>query len=181
MAGRPGPIDDRADHLVECRGRAVARGERGNARQPLSIEQTADDRVGERASGPQLVERGTRRRSECQLGRRKTEGTRHHEVQHAFGDGQVVGFDRVQHAFEGEPLPLGIHHLGRRVGVTAHYKQLIKVARGLGVIDARELDLDAYVTRMALDGLYLMIAQEEKRIRQDPVARTTELLKNVFG
>ncbi len=68
-----------------------------------------------------------------------------------------------------------------RVGVTARYKQLLKAARGVGVIDARDLDLDAYVTRIALDGLYLMIAQEEKRIRQDPVARTTELLKKVFG
>ena len=42
-------------------------------------------------------------------------------------------------------------------------------------------DLDGYVTDKALDGLFLMIAAEEKRIRENPVARTSELLKKVFG
>jgi hypothetical protein len=37
------------------------------------------------------------------------------------------------------------------------------------------------VTRKALDGLFIMVAGEEKRIRQDPVARTTDLMKQVFG
>lgn len=68
-----------------------------------------------------------------------------------------------------------------QVGVTARYKQLLKAAGRIDVIDLRNLDLDNYVTRKALDGLYFMIAQEEKRIRQDPVARSTALLKKVFG
>lgn len=42
-------------------------------------------------------------------------------------------------------------------------------------------DLDAYVTQKAIDGLFLLIAQEEKKIRQDPMARTSDLLKKVFG
>lgn len=42
-------------------------------------------------------------------------------------------------------------------------------------------DLDAYVTERALDGLFTLIAREELRIRQDPVARTSELLQRVFG
>jgi hypothetical protein len=42
-------------------------------------------------------------------------------------------------------------------------------------------DLDDYATGKAIDGLFVMIAREEKRIREDPVARTTELLKKVFG
>lgn len=42
-------------------------------------------------------------------------------------------------------------------------------------------DLNAYVTDKALDGLFAVLAQEEKRIRQDPVARTTALLQKVFG
>ena len=41
--------------------------------------------------------------------------------------------------------------------------------------------LDAYVTNKALDGLFKMVAQEEKNIRQNPVARTTDLMKTVFG
>ena len=42
-------------------------------------------------------------------------------------------------------------------------------------------DLDGYVEAKAVDGLSRMIAAEEKRIRQEPVARTTDLLKKVFG
>lgn len=67
-----------------------------------------------------------------------------------------------------------------KVGVTLHYKKLVKQAERLGLTGSKDLDLDNYVTNKALDGLYLMIAAEEKRIRQDPVARTTELLRRVF-
>ena len=42
-------------------------------------------------------------------------------------------------------------------------------------------DLDQYVTKGALEGLFLMLAEEEKRIRQDPAARVSDLLKKVFG
>ncbi len=41
--------------------------------------------------------------------------------------------------------------------------------------------LDKYVTGKGLDGLFLMLAEEEKKIRQDPAARVTDLLKKVFG
>jgi len=44
-----------------------------------------------------------------------------------------------------------------------------------------ETDLNAYVTNKALDGLYLMVAKEEKKIRVDPVARVTDILMEVFG
>jgi hypothetical protein len=42
-------------------------------------------------------------------------------------------------------------------------------------------DLNAYVTDRAMDGLFILLAQEEKTIRQDPVARTTALLQKVFA
>ncbi len=48
-------------------------------------------------------------------------------------------------------------------------------------VGAPEADLDAYVTREALDGLFLMIAREEKKIRDQPAARVTDLLEKVFG
>ena len=41
-------------------------------------------------------------------------------------------------------------------------------------------DLEDYVTQRALDGLFHMIAKEEAKIRKDPLARTTEILKRVF-
>ena len=42
-------------------------------------------------------------------------------------------------------------------------------------------DLEEYVTQKAMDGLFLMLAQEEAKIRKDPAARVTDLLKRVFG
>jgi hypothetical protein len=68
-----------------------------------------------------------------------------------------------------------------RVGVTASYKRLVRKAVFLDkLVDPARLDLDAHVTRAALDGLYRMMAEEEQRIRRDPRARTTELLRQVF-
>lgn len=46
---------------------------------------------------------------------------------------------------------------------------------------ALDPDLDAYVTQKAIDGLFLLVADEELKIRQDPLARTTDLLQRVFG
>jgi hypothetical protein len=68
-------------------------------------------------------------------------------------------------------------------GATAAYKRLSsQVSSSLGgMVHAKELDLDGYVTEKALDGLYLKLADEERRIRRDPVARTTDLLRKVFG
>lgn len=80
------------------------------------------------------------------------------------------------------------------VGVTGAYKKLssrVADADLLGgglvgnlrkaVTDQKPPDLDGYVTDKALDGLFKMVAEEEKRIRENPVARTTDLLKSVFG
>lgn len=67
-------------------------------------------------------------------------------------------------------------------GVTAAYKKLIKKAGPTAqLLGAGATDLDAYVQDKTLDGLFKMIAAEEKRIREDPLARSTDLLKKVFG
>jgi len=68
-----------------------------------------------------------------------------------------------------------------RANVTAAYKRFMKKATFLDkAVDPGHLDLDAYVTRAALNGLYLQMAEEERRIRRNPLARTTDLLKKVF-
>jgi len=76
-----------------------------------------------------------------------------------------------------------------QTGVTAAYKQLMDKA-GAGstfgslsrsLLGADSLDVDSYVTNKALDGLFKMVAAEEKNIRKNPVARSTDLLKKVFG
>jgi len=68
-------------------------------------------------------------------------------------------------------------------GATVAYKRLAnQVGSGIGGwANADALDLDGYVTEKTLDGLFLKLADEERRIRRDPVARSTELLKKVFG
>ena len=54
-------------------------------------------------------------------------------------------------------------------------------AAGLGLVKAEDASIEAYVTRKALDGLYWMIGEEEKKIRQDPVGTGSALLRQVFG
>ena len=59
---------------------------------------------------------------------------------------------------------------------------MTKQVGGLGgLFNTKSLDVDDYVTDKTLDGLFTILAQEEARIREDPVARSTELLKKVFG
>lgn len=68
------------------------------------------------------------------------------------------------------------------VGVTAAYKKMLGKADFLSaLIDKDSLDIDRYVTEKTLDGLFLKLAAEEARIRRDPVARSSELLKKVFA
>lgn len=66
------------------------------------------------------------------------------------------------------------------VGATRKYKELAtKVSKVSSSFQLQ--DLDAYVTDRALAGLFVTLADEELKIRKDPAARTTELLKRVFG
>jgi len=67
------------------------------------------------------------------------------------------------------------------VGVTQAYKSVDRKIRKMPFTDSLSFDLDQYVTDKALDGLFLMLAEEEKKIRQDPAARVTDLLKKVFA
>lgn len=67
------------------------------------------------------------------------------------------------------------------VGVTQAYQTVEQKIRALPFTESLSFDLDRYVTDKALDGLFVMLAEEEKKIRQDPAARVTDLLKKVFG
>lgn len=67
------------------------------------------------------------------------------------------------------------------VGVTRSYKELMGRYTALPFVRAESMDLDRYVTDKALDGLFYVLGQEEIRIRKDPAARVTDLLKQVFG
>lgn len=67
------------------------------------------------------------------------------------------------------------------VGLYQQYKQLVSAYTSLPLTKAPSLDLTEHVTDSALKGLFTVLGQEETRIRQDPAARTTELLKDVFA
>jgi len=66
------------------------------------------------------------------------------------------------------------------VGVTQTYQDLDAKIMTLPFIDRYHFDLDQYVTKGAIDGLFVMLAKEEKKIRENPAARVTDLLKKVF-
>jgi hypothetical protein len=69
-----------------------------------------------------------------------------------------------------------------QAGVTSAYKKMVKKAGPLvGMLGNGAEDLDGYVTGKSLDGLFKMVAEEEKNIRANPIARSTDLLKKVFG
>jgi len=69
-----------------------------------------------------------------------------------------------------------------QVGVTQKYKDMMnKLGFASQLLGKDATDLDGYVTQKALDGLFYMVAEEEKKIRKDPIGRTTDLLKKVFG
>jgi hypothetical protein len=67
------------------------------------------------------------------------------------------------------------------VGVTRYYQSLDAKIRTIPFADQMSFDLDQYVTHQALSGLFVMLAEEEKKIRRDPAARVTDLLKKVFA
>lgn len=68
-----------------------------------------------------------------------------------------------------------------QVGVTRRYQDLAKKVQTIPFTEGFNMDLDDYVTKGALDGLFAMLEAEEKKIREDPAARITSLLKEVFG
>jgi hypothetical protein len=68
-----------------------------------------------------------------------------------------------------------------QVGVTRSYQAMIDRLPALSLVKPESVDLDHYVTDKALDGLFHMVGEEEAKIRANPVARTTDLLKKVFA
>lgn len=77
-------------------------------------------------------------------------------------------------------LPI-VHQATTRVSLSEKYDAFAGKAAKLKLLDEKDADLDGYVTRKALDGLFLMIAEQEKQIRDDPVGSGSKLLQKVFG
>jgi hypothetical protein len=67
------------------------------------------------------------------------------------------------------------------VNASKYWSELITIYNRIPLVTKLNPDLTLYVTNKAIDGLFVMIAKEEFKIRKDPLARTSELLKKVFG
>jgi hypothetical protein len=68
-----------------------------------------------------------------------------------------------------------------KVSATKYYSDVINTYNKIPFVEKVNPDLNAYATDKAIEGLFVMVAKEEKNIRENPVARTTDLLKKVFG
>ena len=69
----------------------------------------------------------------------------------------------------------------QKVEVTKYWNPLITTYNKLPFVDNVDPDLEEYITQRALSGLFYLVSQEEIKIRKDPAARVTDLLKKVFG
>lgn len=68
-----------------------------------------------------------------------------------------------------------------KVSATKYYGDLVNTYNKIPLVEKVNPDLNDYATEKAIDGLFVMVANEEREIRSNPVARTTDLLKRVFG
>lgn len=77
-------------------------------------------------------------------------------------------------------LPI-VRRATAKVQLAQKYDEFAGKASRFGLLDKRQANLEVYVTQKALDGLFLMMADEEKAIRRDPVGQASKLISKVFG
>lgn len=98
------------------------------------------------------------------------------------GDTSVTEFfeHRTREPLTQRFLPI-VTRATERVDLAERYNAVAGQARSLGLVAAEDARIELYVTRKALDGLYLMIGEEERQIRRDPVGTGSAILRKVFG
>jgi len=101
----------------------------------------------------------------------------------------LAGGDTSVTAFFAEKTrePLGVRFLPvvtqaiEKVGLASQYNSVASKAAGMGLMKKEDSNIQQYVTGKSLDGLFYMIGDEEKKIRQDPMGTGSALLQKVFG
>jgi hypothetical protein len=98
------------------------------------------------------------------------------------GETSVTQFfaDKTRQSLSQKFLPV-VTQTTARVNLAETYNQMAGKAAGMGLIKGDQANIEHYVTGKTLDGLYLMIGEEERKIRQDPVGTGSAVLKKVFG
>ncbi len=77
-------------------------------------------------------------------------------------------------------LPI-VQSATKKVDLASKYNQYADKGAKFGLVKKEDANLDSYVTQKALDGLFFMVAEEEKKIRANPVQAGSDILKKVFG
>ncbi len=98
------------------------------------------------------------------------------------GDDAVTSFfaGKTREPLSQQFLPI-VTRATERVALADKYNAVARKAAGLGLVKGDEANIQQYVTGKALDGLFRLIGEEEKKIRRDPVGTGSALLKKVFG
>jgi hypothetical protein len=98
------------------------------------------------------------------------------------GEGSVTRFfaDKTRGPLAVSFLPI-VTQATNKVALADKYNQVAGKAASLGILKKNDANIQRYVTEKALDGMYLMIAQEEQKIRLNPMATGSAILKSVFG
>ena len=98
------------------------------------------------------------------------------------GDDSVTRFfaDKTRQPLGEKFLPV-VTQATAKVGLAQAYNRVAGKAAGIGLVKGDDANIERYVTGKTLDGLYTIIGEEERKIRQDPVGAGSDILKKVFG
>lgn len=98
------------------------------------------------------------------------------------GDNAVTQFfaEKTREPLSAKFLPI-VTQATEKVALAEKYNAVAGKAASLGVLDKKDANVQEYVTGKALDGLFFMIGEEEKKIRKDPLGTGSDILKKVFG
>ncbi len=98
------------------------------------------------------------------------------------GDGAVTRFfaEKTRTPLGTQFLPI-VTKATERVGLVEKYNNLAGKLKQFGIVKPEDANIQQYVTGKSLDGLYVMIGEEEKKIRQDPIGTGSAILAKVFG
>lgn len=98
------------------------------------------------------------------------------------GDDAITQYfkEKTQPSLSQKFLPI-IKKSTEKVSLSQKYNSLAGQGVKLGLVNQEQATIEQYVTQKTLDGLYLMIAEEERAIRKDPIGTGSEILKKVFG
>jgi len=100
----------------------------------------------------------------------------------AGGDDSVTSFfrSRTEESLAAKFLPI-VKRTTDKSGLAKQYNSIAGQAASFGAIKEEDAKIENYVTTQAMSGLFLMIAEQERAIRQDPVGTGSDILRKVFG